>query len=182
MKFSKSEKSNLFRILSKELNKHQSVIAKQTINQAESDGLEVIFVGTYQQGISANAKLQASVPFVIAQNTKQMQYLGKEGILLARVYDARRFANIRGEITPKKVKFIKVYSLDSITEEDKISLDEIREMFEPERKGKPYINPHDILYEGNSEDGITYSGNWRFACEDADIATNGTFSMQRRSD
>ncbi len=186
--------------LSEKIEKNQKKILEKTIEQIESEGLQISFTGLYRQ--SNRWGLEIPFPFVVSHTPEQVDKLSK-GVLEGRVYDMGTYANITGTINPETVEFTKEYRqgkiLSPLGEIAKMHLTQLLTKSENAQKAVKDLeeavtrlqnreieldercpNRRAIRYQGQSSDnGRTYNGTWEFNSETADMATKGTFTMQR---
>lgn len=149
-------KQILFDGLSKDLERKARVVMDKTVSQAERDGYQVTFTGTYRQATAVSGSSEMAVPFVVAQTPDQISKL-EQGVLEGRVYDMGNYAGILGELRAESVEFTKRYQHSR-------------------------VNKNPIEYRGKSTDGgNTYRGNWEFESSTADMAKKGTFIVEKKS-
>jgi len=148
--------------------------------EGESAGMQVTFIGEFQQKTKHEKSKVMVHPYLVIQNIDQFTDM-PDGILSGVFYELGRIANITGSISPDEIKFDKRYDNSLISEREKRFYSNIRNGLFPEDKGKPLLNRSIIRYKGQSEDGgKTYRGTWEFNSTTADMATKGTFMMQAK--
>jgi len=173
-------KQILFDGLSKEMERKEKQVMDITVRQAEGDSYQVTFTGLYRQATKVKGSSEMPVPFAVAQTEEQAAKLA-EGVLEGRIYDVGRYASVEGTVSPEAVEFNKRYESASVPEGARKVMLALRDVLGPQHKGRPLLNPSTIRYQGQSEDGgQTYKGIWNFNYKPADMATRGTFTMQRK--
>lgn len=156
-------------------------------DEAREQGYQVTFEGEYQQAPAGQPSIKIRVPFVVAQDEQQRARLSG-GFLEGRVYELGRYAIISGKIEESAVRFGKIYDENSVDDPEHLrkGIEIIQGILAA--AGEPstvqydhLVNPHVIAYEGkrtSTPDGLSYSGNWHFKSDNADMEQEGPFSMR----